>query len=138
MLELEQAALDFLALFDADQPDLPEILRRLSPDARYLNHAKHGRPHTGREEIERELSGQFSRYGDCRCRIDSVASNDRGQVFIERYDTVRMRTDGRFVSILVCAVFDYDAEGLISFWREYWDMGDVLGQMTSSPVLVGE
>ena len=42
-----------------------------------------------------------------------------------------MRGDGRKVTVLVCAVFDLDAAGKITYWREYWDMGDIQSQMAA-------
>ena len=126
----EHKVVEFLSMFDVDTPDMAKMMTYLAPEAAYLNRVRHAEPVRGHAQIEQELAGQFSRYKDCVCTIKSIASNG-AQVFTERADTVTMRGDGRKVTVLVCAVFDLDAAGKITYWREYWDMGDIQSQMAA-------
>ena len=127
----EDTVAEFLSLLDKEQPDLARLMTYFSADARYLNRVRHAQPARGKGAIETELSGQFSRYRDCRCQILTVASNG-AQVFTERADTVTMRKDGRQVTVLVCAIFDIDLDDKITYWREYWDLADIEEQMKSA------
>lgn len=126
----EHIVTEFLSLLDVDHPDVKKLMTYFAPDARYLNRVRHTEPVRGHAGIEEELSGQFSRYKDCDCVMKAVASNGN-QVFTERADTVTMRKDGRKVTVLVCAVFDLNVEGKITYWREYWDMGDIQAQIAA-------
>jgi limonene-1,2-epoxide hydrolase len=126
----EQRVVEFLSLFDTDELDFETLRRCLAPDARYLNRVRHAEPMIGLDAIEDELRGQFSRYKDCSCIIHGIASNATA-VFTERTDEVTMRHDGKRVAVLVCGVFDVDEENRITYWREYWDMQDILAQTTN-------
>jgi limonene-1,2-epoxide hydrolase len=123
----EHRVIEFLSLFDATPPNLEAMKARLSPDVRYQNPVRHTEPLQGPEPIIKELTGQVARYKQARFRIDAMASNAR-QVFTERTDTVTLR-DGRTITAFICAVFDIDKAGLISGWREYWDMADAVAQL---------
>jgi limonene-1,2-epoxide hydrolase len=129
--QAEHTIVEFLSLLDVDHPDIGKLMGYMTPDAAYLNRVRHAEPLRGRA-VEEELSGQFSRYRDCQCKIHAISSNE-AQVFTERSDTVTMRSDGRKVTVLVCGVFDVNAEGKITYWREYWDMADIEAQMAAAP-----
>ena len=78
--------------------------------------------------LHAEAERQYRLYADCDCEILHVAvAGDT--VFTERVDTVRMLSDGRTVVTRVAGVFDLDAADRITFWREYWDMLDIAGQI---------
>jgi limonene-1,2-epoxide hydrolase len=123
----ERRVVEFLSLFDTDALDFGKLRSCLAPDARYLHRVRHAEPLSGIDAIEQELRGQFSRYKDCSCTIHSIASNAT-RVFTERTDEVTMRHDGKRVAVLVCGVFDVNEESRITYWREYWDMQDILTQ----------
>jgi limonene-1,2-epoxide hydrolase len=127
----EHNVVEYLEMFDADSPDFTKMMSHLAPDARYLNIVTHAEPLHGRAAIEAGLRDQYTRYKDCECKIVSIASNG-SQVFTERADTVTMRKDGRKVVVLVCAVFDLNEAGQITYWREYWDMGDIKNQLATT------
>jgi limonene-1,2-epoxide hydrolase len=127
----ERNVLEFLSLFDVETPDLDRMMTYLTPEARYLNRVRHAEPLAGYAAIKEELASQFSRYKDCDCNMISVASNG-SQVFTERADTVTMRRDDRKVTVLVCAVFSVNDAGKITYWREYWDMGDIEAQLKAA------
>jgi limonene-1,2-epoxide hydrolase len=127
--DAEQTVIRFLDLFHASPPDATAIAACLSSDALYFGRVRHAEPLRGRVAIESELRNQFTRYRDCECEILSIASTPR-QVFTERRDTVTMRSDGRKVTVLVCAVFDLDQSERIYSWKEYWDMKDIENQLS--------
>jgi len=126
--EIERKVIRFLDLFHADPPDPSAIVACVSHDAIYLSRVTHAEPLRGRDAIEAELRSQFMRYRDCECEIVGIASTAH-KVFVERRDTVTMRSDGRELIVLVCAVFNFDHLGYISIWKEYWDMADIREQM---------
>jgi len=118
---------EFLAVFQTGELDIDKLSSYFAEDATYLHRARHAEPLRGRTAIIEELQQQFTRYSDCTCNIHAIASKD-SQVFTERTDEVVMRRNGKRVSVLLCGVFDLDADHRISSWREYWDMADVLEQ----------
>ncbi len=126
----ERQVTEFLSLFDAEDLDFAKLGSFLSEDARYLNRVRHAEPLKGLAAIEAELRGQYSRYKDCACTIHNVASSDT-QVFTERTDEVTMRHDGKRVAVLLCGVFEVDEANRITYWREYWDMQDILAQTSN-------
>jgi limonene-1,2-epoxide hydrolase len=127
----EHTIVEFLSFFDVEKPDLARMMTYFAPDARYLSRVRHAEPAKGHAAISADLADQFSRYKDCQCKITSMASNG-SQVFTERADTVTMLGGGKKVTVLVCAVFNLDPAGKITYWREYWDMGDIVAQMQAA------
>ena len=127
----EHTIVEFLSLFDVVKPDLNRMMTYFAPDARYLSRVGHTAPSVGHAGISKDLAGQFATYKDCVCKIGSMASNG-SQVFTERADTVTMLGGGHKVTVLVCGVFNFNAAGKITYWREYWDMGDVAAQMKTA------
>lgn len=126
---IEETVEAFLATFhESDEPDMDRILSFFTEDAAYVALVPATRPAVGHAAIRAALERQFTSYRDCVCEIHAIGSNDR-QVFTERSDHVTLLHDGRRIASRVCAVFDLDARGKITQWREYWDTGDVLKQM---------
>jgi limonene-1,2-epoxide hydrolase len=125
----EKQVAGFLATFHAGALDLAKVASFLAPDVRYQPIVPLSRAVEGRDAVCGELDRQFRIYADCDCQIIAVASNGR-QVFTERVDTVRQLADGRQTVVHVTGVFDVGADGLITFWREYWDAIDVARQMS--------
>ena len=50
-------------------------------------------------------------------------------VFTERRDHVTMTSWNKRIFSSVNAVFEFDESGAIVSWREYWDTGDIAGQL---------
>jgi len=125
----EAVVLRFLErLHDKDHPDLAVALADFDEEATYQSLVPARSPIRGRAAIQAELESQFSRYTDCVCEILAIASNDR-YVFTERRDHVSMTKWHRRIFSSVNAVFEFDQEGRIAAWREYWDTGDIAGQL---------
>jgi limonene-1,2-epoxide hydrolase len=125
--QAEHTIIEFLSLFDTDKPDFPRMMSYIAEGARYRARVTHAEPIVGREAIEKELRRQFSRYASSSIKILDYASNV-SQVFTERHDGTVM-SDGRKIDALICGIFDLDAAGKITYWREYWDLADLQGQL---------
>jgi limonene-1,2-epoxide hydrolase len=87
-----------------------------------------------RAAIRAELERQYGRYKDLTCKILNIVSNDR-LVVTERKDTCTMLAGpagdlpaGKMVEVAVVGIFEVNEAGLISAWREYWDMADIQRQ----------
>lgn len=119
----------FLAkLHDETHPDLDDALSGFAPDATYQSLVPARSIIEGRPAIKAELERQFGRYSNCVCEILAAASSDR-HVFTERRDHVTMAEPARRIFSSVNAVFDFDDDGRIVAWREYWDTGDIAAQL---------
>jgi len=55
--------------------------------------------------------------------LRNIAVSDSGTVMTERDDQFELK-DGRRVHTLVMGAFDVNAEGLITHWRDYFDLSD--------------
>jgi limonene-1,2-epoxide hydrolase len=65
-----------------------------------------------------------------QCRLLHILS-DGHRVVTERAD--RFCKNGRVVEHQLMAVFELDGEGLITAWREYFDLFDLARQSGSDP-----
>jgi limonene-1,2-epoxide hydrolase len=83
---------------------------------------------TGRAAIAAALEKQYQTYFECECEIHASAAMGLF-VFTERTDHVTLHAENRKVGSRVCAVFEFNEQGEIAGWREYWDSGDVMRQM---------
>lgn len=115
-------------LHDVETPDLDAALEAFADDAVYWSLVPRRAPMRGRTTIRDELGQQFTRYSECVCEIVAMASNDR-YVFTERRDHVTMRDFDQRIFSSVNAVFEFDDEGRIAEWREYWDALDIAAQL---------
>ena len=103
-------------------------LEPFAEDAVYWSLVPRRTPIRGKATIRAELGQQFTRYSECVCEIVAMASNDR-YVFTERRDHVTMRDFDQRIFSSVNAVFEFDDEGRIAVWREYWDALDIAEQL---------
>lgn len=125
----EAAVMHFLdGLHDLTMPDLAAALEPFAEDAVYQSLVPRRAPMRGKATIQSELEQQFTRYKECVCEILAIASNDRF-VFTERRDHVTMKDFDRRIFSSVNAVFEFDGEGQIVSWREYWDALDIATQL---------
>lgn len=118
-----------LTLFHAAKaPDMQAIAALFTENATYQSLVPSVEVRRGRDSILEDLSRQFSRYKECNCEILNIASN--GQVvFTERRDHVTLLDSGKRIFSSVNAVFVLSEDNRIETWREYWDSGDVAGQL---------
>jgi limonene-1,2-epoxide hydrolase len=125
----EAAVTRFLTkLHDVRVPDLDAALEPFTDDAVYWSLVPRRAPMRGKATIKAELAQQFTRYTECVCEILAMASNDR-YVFTERRDHVTMLGFDKRIFSSVNAVFEFDADGRIAVWREYWDALDIATQL---------
>lgn len=115
-------------LHDPVQPDLSSAMVDFAEDAVYQSLVPSRTPLKGRATIQKELEQQFERYSECDCEILAIAESDR-HVFTERRDHVTMKAFGKRIYSSVNAVFDFDEQGRIVAWREYWDTADIARQL---------
>jgi limonene-1,2-epoxide hydrolase len=103
--------------------DLDHIMGTFADDAVYHNIPM--APCTGKAEIEGFIKG-FLAGSPGGIEFDVKHQAVLGNVVLnERIDTLTM--EGKTVSLPVCGVFEVDAEGKISAWRDYFDMGAFQG-----------
>jgi len=119
-------------LHDRGTPDLDAALEPFADDAVYWSLVPRRTPMRGRDTIRAELGQQFTRYSECVCEIVAMAANER-YVFTERRDHVTMHGFDKRIFSSVNAVFEFDDDGRIVEWREYWDALDIAEQLGLSP-----
>ena len=124
----EQTVGEFLALFHTAKLDVPALRALLADDARYQPIVPIAPVRHGADAIVAELERQYELYDECACNTLNVAVAGN-TVFTERVDTVRQIANGQRTTTHVVGVFDLDASGKISWWREYWDALDCAGQL---------
>lgn len=78
----------------------------------------------GRAAIVAELVRQTTTFADLSIDVTAWVA-DEARAVTERTDTFTLRHNNVVVQNPVVAVFDVNADGLITGWREYWDMGTV-------------
>jgi limonene-1,2-epoxide hydrolase len=124
----EQIVRDFLALFHTQALDVAALRSMLADDARYQSIVPIAPIRQGADAICGEMERQYKLYDECACDILHIAVSGN-TVFTERVDTVRQLANGQKTTTNVAGVFDIDAQGKISWWREYWDALDCAGQL---------
>ncbi|MEG3124055.1 nuclear transport factor 2 family protein [Sphingomonas sp. GB1N7] len=83
-------------------------------------------PIEGRDAIHKRISG----LGELATEIVLDVSNMgviNGILYMERVD--RFVYNGKTGAVPVTGVFEFDGDGLIKVWREYYDRGQLLGEM---------
>ncbi|WP_082472626.1 nuclear transport factor 2 family protein [Sphingomonas sp. Leaf357] len=83
-------------------------------------------PIEGREAIHKRISG----LGELATEIVLDVSNMgviNGILYMERVD--RFVYNGKTGAVPVTGVFEFDGDGLIKVWREYYDRGQLLSEM---------
>jgi limonene-1,2-epoxide hydrolase len=120
----EATVCEFLRAFEGKQLDAAQVDRLLdymTTDARYHVYAWE-EPFVGREAIRAELLKQAPAFSDTEEEILNVASVER-TVFLERHDIITMF--GKRAAVAVVGVFEVDADGKITSWRDYFDSREI-------------
>lgn len=122
----EQIVRDFIDAFRVSWPaDLAAALAPLAEDAWYQIAVPTIAPIRGRANILAELLRMKSKVADQKHEMKNVAASGN-VVFTERVD--QSLRNGRWVPIPLVAVFEVNARGEISAWREYLDLGHAANQ----------
>jgi limonene-1,2-epoxide hydrolase len=114
-------------------PDADKILSMFAEDAQWQLWLPGGPTLKGREAIGRDIRRQLSFCHKMKCGLLSITSSDR-TVMTERLDT--FVANGTTVHHHLMAVYDLDAAGKITAWREYFDYGDVERQLKAAAATV--
>jgi len=115
--------LKFFAAWEAR--DLDAILAGLAPDAIYHNIPMSQL--TGHDEIRAALAPFLAGANDICWTVHHIAESGAGVVLTERSDVFVMGP--KTVSLPVMGTFELK-DGLITAWRDYFDLGDFHRQMT--------
>jgi len=124
--DFEATVVDF---FDAGVlGDVDRSMALLAEDATYRVNAWN-EPFRGHDEIDEDLRRQRREWSDFRYQMLNLATAGN-VVLAERIDTIRMH--GRDVTVHVAAVFEFDADGRIASWRDYFDSHEIEQQLAWS------
>lgn len=115
-------ARDFCAAFD--RRDLDGITAAVTADVVY-----HNIPMdvvTGRDGVRTALAGFVTGAEQVEFVIHTIAEAANGSVLTERTD--RFLMGGKWIEVRVMGVFEFK-NGLISAWRDYFDLAQFTSQM---------
>jgi limonene-1,2-epoxide hydrolase len=107
--------------------DVDELMTFIAPDCLYHNiplEAVKGAP-----AIRVALSGFASMASEAEWVLHQIAENDHGVVLTERTD--RFKIGGKWVELPVMGTFEL-RDGLISAWRDYFDMQQFTRQLPAA------
>jgi limonene-1,2-epoxide hydrolase len=122
----EKIVTDFIGQFrDSWPPDLEVTLSALSDDAYYQIVVPTIAPIRGRTNVLAELRLMKEKVGDQKHEMKTVGSGGHC-VFTERVDY--SQRNGKWSKIPLVAVFEVNAAGKISAWREYLDLVHISGE----------
>ncbi len=108
-----------------ERRDLDAIVAAMAPDAVYHNIPM--APVRGREAIRAALMPFLAPAKEIAWEILAIAEDAQGRVLTERVDAFVFE-GGKRLALPVMGVFEFK-DGLISAWRDYWDMADFQKQM---------
>lgn len=123
---------EFLAAWgDGERvPDIEKIASMFAPDGHWELYVPGGPVISGRAAIRAEIQRQLGYVSFPHCGIVHMISTDR-MVATERVD--HFIRSGKRVRHALMAMFDLDADGLITAWREYFDTYDLSRQTGADP-----
>jgi len=111
----------FCAAWDA--MDLGKILSLMSDDAVYHNLPLG--PLKGRQQIADSVKGFLKITASTEFKILTLVADGK-RVVTERVDTFAFKDGSMMKELPVLGIFEFDNNGKISSWREYWDVQDWL------------
>jgi len=101
--------------------DLEFLLAQLADDAVFENIPMD--PIVGKPAIRAALQAFMSSCRSSPWELKNIAVSERGTVLTERDDVFFLK-DGRRVNCLCMGAFEVNASGLITHWRDYFDLAD--------------
>ena len=104
-----------------DEMDLEKILVLMSEDAVYHNLPLD--PLNGHQQIAGFIGGFFQAANSTKFQILNIVA-DENHVVTERIDTFGFKDGTSMDELPVLGIFEFDKDGKISSWREYWDLQD--------------
>ena len=101
-----------------------------APDGQWTLYVPNGPVIRGRGALRAEIERQLGYVAWMQCSLLHIVSDER-RVDTERAD--RFCKNGRVVAHQLMAIFELDEDGLITDWREYFDLFDLARQSGSDP-----
>jgi limonene-1,2-epoxide hydrolase len=111
-----QIALDFMDCWR--RLDLEDAVSRIATDAAFTPDLK-TEPVIGHEAIRALWASYMARMKAYSMEVGSVVGSG-AVVFLERVERI-VAVDGYEMSLPIVGVFEIDAAGKITAWRDYWD-----------------
>jgi limonene-1,2-epoxide hydrolase len=131
MLSPEQIVRDFLATLEAR--DIDGLVSKCTEDIVYANVPVP--PHRGRAAVREFLSFNFKKCSEAESTIHNIAvTKDGGCVLTER--TEALIFGDKRVQATFMGIFEI-RDGLISAWRDYWDMASFAKDMKAAGQMAG-
>lgn len=119
-----QKVKDFIAAWEAR--DAENILAQLAPDAIYHNIPM--QELKGHDAIRTFITPFLAGAARVAWTVHHMAQSADGVVLTERTDVFEMGP--KTISIRVMGTFEFGPDGLITAWRDYFDLGQFQSQMT--------
>lgn len=128
----ESIVREFLAAWGDGKrvPDVDKIASMFAPNGHWALYIPGGPVITGRDAIRTEIHRQLGYVSFPSCNIVNILSSDT-LVATERVD--HFIRNGKTVDHALMAMFELDADGLITAWREYFDTYDLSRQTGADP-----
>lgn len=115
----------FLGCFP--RSDVDELVGFFSDDAVYIDGPRG--VHRGIDAIKSEFQSIVAMVPSTTVDIKNLATSG-GTVLTERVDNFEV--DGKPIGMEVMGVFDVDADGQITRWRDYYDLPTLVEQVTTA------
>jgi limonene-1,2-epoxide hydrolase len=110
-----------------EQLDIEVALTLFNENAMYQDIAIERQAAGGLEQIRFKLEIAFAELSGIAMRVAAL-DEVSNKVYVEREQVLQFRR-GEQVELPVLAVFEFDLEGKILFWREYWDSRTLYEQL---------
>ena len=114
--ERQKTVIDFCQAWD--NLDVEAVLSYMSEDAVYHNMPMD--PLVGQEQIRGFLTAFLGAASFCRFQILTTVADDQ-RVVTERLDSFTLG-DNTLTELPVLGIFEFNGEGKINNWREYFDL----------------
>jgi len=115
----EETVRSFCTAWDA--MDIDGVVSLMREDAVYHNLPVE--PIMGLQQITGFIEGFFQATESARFEILTLVADDE-RVVTERLDTFGFKDGSIMKELPVLGIFEFDDDGKISSWREYWDLQD--------------
>ncbi|MCE2854532.1 MAG: nuclear transport factor 2 family protein [Ilumatobacteraceae bacterium] len=123
-MNAEAVVSDFFAA--VERIDIDAAVEHLADDISYENMPV--QPVKGKEDVRNLMSGFLAASTEVEWRV--LRQHQVGNVvFNERLD--RFKMNGGWLELPVAGVFEVDHRGKITLWRDYFDMGTYMDQLTT-------
>jgi limonene-1,2-epoxide hydrolase len=123
-MNAEAVVSDFFAA--VERIDIDAAVEHLADDISYENMPV--QPVKGKEDVRNLMNGFLAASSEVEWRV--LRQHQVGNVvFNERLD--RFKMNGGWLELPVAGVFEVDHRGKITLWRDYFDMGTYMDQLTT-------